>query len=107
VAIVADLPPGQSTAKPLAILGYLYQLKGDTLARQQMELLSFGSLMVTNTPESPEQWYEKALGTFSRAVTLDRMQSAAERQYQLNQGIPKNQIREGGSSFLYSHLGDT
>ncbi len=107
-AIVADLPPAQSTAKPLATLGSLYQLKGDILARQQeMAATSFASLTITDPPESPNQWYEKALDTFSQAVALDRMQSTAEKQRQLDRGIPTDRIREGGSSFLYSHLGDT
>jgi tetratricopeptide (TPR) repeat protein len=67
---------------------------------------SFGIKMASGPPESP-QWHEKALETLSQAAALDRIQSAAARQRQLSQGVPKNRIREGGSSFLYSHLGDT
>jgi hypothetical protein len=107
VAIVADLPPVQSTAKPLATLGSLYELKGDTVARQQMASPSSGSPMVSGSIESPEQWYEKALESLKQAEVIDEIQSADERQRQLDQGVPKNRIREGGSSFLYSHLADT
>jgi tetratricopeptide (TPR) repeat protein len=91
VAIVGDLPPQQSTAQPLQTLGALYQLKGETVA-------SF---------ESPQQWYSKALETFAQAVALDTLLRETERQRALAQGIPKDRIRFGGSSFLYSHLGDT
>jgi protein O-mannosyl-transferase len=106
VAILADLPPEQSTAKPLATLGSLYLLKGDTLMRQQMASPALGSPLVSGTVESPAQWYERALQTLSEAATVDRIQSAAERQWQLKQGVPQNRIREGGSGFLYAHLAD-
>jgi hypothetical protein len=91
VAIVADLPPDQSTAQPLQTLGALYQLKGETVA-------SF---------ESPQQWYAKALETFAQAVALDNLARETERKRALANGVPKKRIRFGGSGFLYSHLGDT
>ena len=105
--IVAGLPPEQSTAKPLATLGSLYQLKGDTLARLQLASPAFGVPTVSGSPELPEQWYGKALDSLSQAVAIDRLQSETERERQLHQGIPENRIRQGGSSLLYSHLGDT
>jgi len=107
VTIVADLPPSQSTAKPMATLGSLYELKGDTVVRQQMASPSPGSPRVFGSRESPDQWYEKALEALKQAAAIDQIQSAGERQRQLDQGVAKDRIREGGSSFLYSHLADT
>jgi tetratricopeptide (TPR) repeat protein len=113
VSIVADLPPEQSTAQPLAVLGSLYQLKGDTLAAQQSAQMSTMNLSLTGAPESsgasesPQQWYDKALDAFAQAVALDDLLRETERRAALAQGTPKQRIRFGGSSFLYSHLGDT
>jgi tetratricopeptide (TPR) repeat protein len=107
-AIVAELPPEQSTAQPLAALGSLYQLKGDTLtAAQQDALLSVTNPIITGTVESPEQWYDRALDTFAQAAALDNLQRESERRRALARGIPKDRIRFGGSSFLYSHRADT
>jgi tetratricopeptide (TPR) repeat protein len=106
-AIVADLPPEQSTALPLATLGSLYQLKGDTLTAQQNALLSVTNPSITGTFESPQQWYDRALDAFAQAVALDDLQRESERRRALARGVPKERIRFGGSSFLYSHLADT
>jgi len=107
VAIVANLPPEQSTAQPLATLGSLYQLKGDTLTAQQVALLSAMDPSMTGTFESPQQWYDKALEAFAQARELDGLLRKSDRQRALAQGIPKERIRFRGSSFLYYHLGDT
>jgi protein O-mannosyl-transferase len=107
VAIVADLPPEQSTSRPLATLGSLYQLKGDTLTAHQEALTSLTNPGITGTFESPQQWYDKALDAFAQAVALDDLLRESERRRALARGIPKERIRFGGSSFLYSHLADT
>lgn len=106
-AIVANLPPEQSTSQPLATLGSLYQLKGDTLTAQQVALLSALDPSMTSTFESPQQWYERALDAFAQAVELDGILRESDRQRALAQGIPKERIRFRGSRFLYDHLGDT
>ncbi len=106
-AIVADLPPEQSTTLPLATLGSLYQLKGDTLTAQQVAFLSAMDLSMTGTFESPQQWYDKALDAFAQAVKLDGLLRESDRQRALAQGIPKERIRFRGSNFLYYHLGET
>lgn len=106
-AIVANLPPDQSTALPLATLGSLYQLKGDTLKAQQAALLSAMDLNMIGTFESPQQWYDRALEAFAQAVKLDGLSRESDRQRALAQGIPKERIRFRGSNFLYYHLGDT
>jgi protein O-mannosyl-transferase len=105
--IVADLLPEQSTSRPLAILGSLYQLKGDTLARQQDALPSVTNPNINGVVESPQQWYDKALDAFAQAVALDELLRGSEKRRALAQGMPKERIRFGGSSFLYSHLADT
>ena len=109
VFIVADLPPEQSTVRPLETLGSLYQLKGDTLANHQSTQLSSSSLsaVATGVADSPRQWYDKALEIYAQAVALDTLLRASRKQQALDRGIPRERVRFGGSSFLYSHLGDT
>jgi protein O-mannosyl-transferase len=109
-SIVAHLPPEQSTVRPLETLASLYALKGDTLATHQTSQIALdGSvrLDMDGTFESPRQWYEKALETFAEAVAMDDLLREASKRSALARGISRERIRFGGSSFLYSHLGDT
>jgi tetratricopeptide (TPR) repeat protein len=48
-----------------------------------------------------------ALEAYGRAVALDTLIGEARRRRALAEGVPKERVRFGGSSFLYSHLGDT
>ena len=106
VAIVAGLPPAQSTSQPLATLGSLYQLKGDTLTNQQSEQLSsFRTGMATTVGVAPRM-VRQGMETFAKADALDRLVHEAQMRRALEQGVAKERIRFGGSSFLYSHLGD-